>query len=200
MRGLDPGWALPLSRCREKGDSDQHQVHLGEGCPEALQGPGSRGAPPAGTGHGAQHPVPALAESPLACKRPPSPTLQHAASEDNLSSSTGEAPPPAVGHRGEGPGPWLRAQKKGLGKKQEESLEAKRRKRRSRSFEVTGQRAPGFPPHSLLPPIRLVFPDGLPVGPACPTAQAPMAKTDASGITEGPCLEPALLPQRLNGV
>lgn len=77
---------------------------------------------------------------PLACKRPPSPTLQHAASEDNLSSSTGEAPPPAVGHRGEGPGPWLRAQKKGLGKKQEESLEAKRRKRRSRSFEVTGQR------------------------------------------------------------
>lgn len=76
---------------------------------------------------------------PLACKRPPSPTLQHAASEDNLSSSTGEAPSQAVGHRGEDFGPWLRGQKKSLNKKQEESLEAKRRKRRSRSFEVTGR-------------------------------------------------------------
>ncbi|XP_054170974.1 kinesin-like protein KIF19 isoform X5 [Homo sapiens] len=76
---------------------------------------------------------------PLACKRPPSPTLQHAASEDNLSSSTGEAPSRAVGHHGDGPRPWLRGQKKSLGKKREESLEAKRRKRRSRSFEVTGQ-------------------------------------------------------------
>ncbi|XP_025230407.1 kinesin-like protein KIF19, partial [Theropithecus gelada] len=76
---------------------------------------------------------------PLACKRPPSPMLQHAASEDNLSSSTGEAPSRAVGHHGDGPGPWLRGQKKNLGKKGEESLEAKRRKRRSRSFEVAGQ-------------------------------------------------------------
>ncbi|XP_045045999.2 kinesin-like protein KIF19 isoform X3 [Desmodus rotundus] len=75
----------------------------------------------------------------LACKRPPSPTLQHAASEDNLSSSTGEAPSQVVGLRGNGPGPWLCGQKKSLGKKREESLEAKRRKRRSRSFEVTGQ-------------------------------------------------------------
>nr|XP_019595989.1 PREDICTED: kinesin-like protein KIF19 [Rhinolophus sinicus] len=75
----------------------------------------------------------------LACKRPPSPTLQHAASEDNLSSSTGEAPSQGVEHRGNNPGPWLRGQKKSLGKKREESLEAKRRKRRSRSFEVTGQ-------------------------------------------------------------
>ncbi|XP_069916461.1 kinesin-like protein KIF19 isoform X2 [Oryctolagus cuniculus] len=76
---------------------------------------------------------------PLACKRPPSPTLQHAASEDNLSSSTGEAPSRAVGRCGDDPGPWLRGQKKALGKKREQSLEAKRRKRRSRSFEVTGQ-------------------------------------------------------------
>ncbi|XP_060146176.1 kinesin-like protein KIF19 isoform X1 [Globicephala melas] len=75
----------------------------------------------------------------LACKRPPSPMLQHAASEDNLSSSTGEAPSRAVEHRGDGPGPWLRGQKKSLGKKREELLEAKRRKRRSQSFEVTGQ-------------------------------------------------------------
>ncbi|XP_069849308.1 kinesin-like protein KIF19 [Dipodomys merriami] len=75
---------------------------------------------------------------PQACKRPPSPTLQHAASEDNLSSSTGEAPSRARGHRGEDPGPWLRGQKKNPGKKREESLEAKRRKRRSLSFEVTG--------------------------------------------------------------
>ncbi|XP_032175413.1 kinesin-like protein KIF19 [Mustela erminea] len=76
---------------------------------------------------------------PLACKRPPSPTLQHAASEDNLSSSTGEAPSQAAGHSGDGAGPWMRGQKKSPGKKREESLEAKRRKRRSRSFEVTGQ-------------------------------------------------------------
>ncbi|XP_029784470.1 kinesin-like protein KIF19 [Suricata suricatta] len=76
---------------------------------------------------------------PLACKRPPSPTLQHAASEDNLSSSTGEALSQAVGPVGDGPGPWMRGQKKSPGKKREESLEAKKRKRRSRSFEVTGQ-------------------------------------------------------------
>ncbi|KAL4687598.1 hypothetical protein H8959_019726 [Pygathrix nigripes] len=71
--------------------------------------------------------------------RPPSPMLQHAASEDSLSSSMGEAPSRAVGHHGDGPGPWLHGQKKNLGKKKEESLEAKRRKRRSRSFEVAGQ-------------------------------------------------------------
>ncbi|XP_047687548.1 kinesin-like protein KIF19 isoform X2 [Prionailurus viverrinus] len=76
---------------------------------------------------------------PLACKRPPSPTLQHAASEDNLSSSTGEAPSQAVGPVRDGPGPWMRGQKKSPGKRREESLEAKKRKRRSRSFEVTGQ-------------------------------------------------------------
>ncbi|XP_076791629.1 kinesin-like protein KIF19 isoform X3 [Arvicanthis niloticus] len=79
---------------------------------------------------------------PLACKRPPSPTLQHAISEDNLSSSTGEGPARAVGPRGDGTGPWVRGQKKCLSKKREESLEAKRRKRRSRSFEVTGQGSP----------------------------------------------------------
>ncbi|XP_036197984.1 kinesin-like protein KIF19 [Myotis myotis] len=101
---------------------------------------------------------------PLACKRPPSPTLQHAASEDNLSSSTGEAPPPAVGHRGEGPGPWLRGQKKGLGKKQEESLEAKRRKRRSRSFEVTGQRLSRPKTHLLGPrPLESISDHRMPV-------------------------------------
>lgn len=76
---------------------------------------------------------------PLACKRPPSPTLQHAASEDNLSSSTGEAPSQAAGHSGDSAGPWMHGQKKSPGKKREESLEAKRRKQRSRSFEVTGQ-------------------------------------------------------------
>ncbi|XP_070250119.1 kinesin-like protein KIF19 [Myotis yumanensis] len=101
---------------------------------------------------------------PLACKRPPSPTLQHAASEDNLSSSTGEAPPQAVGHRGEGPGPWLRGQKKGLGKKQEESLEAKRRKRRSRSFEVTGQRLSCPKTHLLGPrPLESISDHRMPV-------------------------------------
>ncbi|XP_054989328.1 kinesin-like protein KIF19 isoform X2 [Sorex araneus] len=81
----------------------------------------------------------AQAPGPLACKRPPSPTLQHAASEDNLSSSTSEAPPRASGlGGGDGPGLWLRGQKKSLSKKRESSLEAKR-KRRSQPFEVTGQ-------------------------------------------------------------
>ncbi|CAI9163880.1 unnamed protein product [Rangifer tarandus platyrhynchus] len=75
---------------------------------------------------------------PQACKRPPSPTLQHAASEDSLSSSTGEAPSQAVERHGDGPCPALQAQKKSLSKKREESLEAKR-KRKSQSFEVTGQ-------------------------------------------------------------
>ncbi|XP_036263574.1 kinesin-like protein KIF19 [Pipistrellus kuhlii] len=101
---------------------------------------------------------------PLACKRPPSPTLQHAASEDNLSSSTGEAPPPVVGHRDDGPGPWLRGQKKSLGKKQEESLEAKRRKRRSRSFEVTGQRLSCPKTHLLGPrPLESISDHRMPV-------------------------------------
>ncbi|CAN0142621.1 unnamed protein product [Rangifer tarandus platyrhynchus] len=75
---------------------------------------------------------------PQACKRPPSPTLQHAASEDSLSSSTGEAPSQAVERHGDGPCPALQGQKKSLSKKREESLEAKR-KRKSQSFEVTGQ-------------------------------------------------------------
>ncbi|XP_055993914.1 kinesin-like protein KIF19 [Sorex fumeus] len=79
------------------------------------------------------------APAPLACKRPPSPTLQHAASEDNLSSSTSEAPPRAAGlGGGDGLGLWLRGQKKSLSKKRESSLEAKR-KRRSQPFEVMRQ-------------------------------------------------------------
>ncbi|XP_043859782.1 kinesin-like protein KIF19 isoform X4 [Dromiciops gliroides] len=76
---------------------------------------------------------------PPACKRPSSPMLQHTVSEDNLSSSTGETPSRVARRHGDAPGLWLRGQKKGLGKKREESLEVKKRKRRSRSFEVTGQ-------------------------------------------------------------
>lgn len=53
----------------------------------------------------------------------------------------------------------------------------------------------GTPHPSLLPPTQLVFPDGLPVGPAWLTAQAPMARTGASGIPEGPCLEQPSCPQ-----
>nr|XP_055172255.1 kinesin-like protein KIF19 [Nyctereutes procyonoides] len=101
---------------------------------------------------------------PLACKRPPSPTLQHAASEDNLSSSTGEAPSQAAGHSGDGTGPWMRGQKKSPGKKREESLEAKRRKRRSRSFEVTGQGLSRPKTHLLGPrPMESVLDHRVPV-------------------------------------
>ncbi|XP_013364088.1 PREDICTED: kinesin-like protein KIF19 isoform X2 [Chinchilla lanigera] len=70
---------------------------------------------------------------------PPSLTLHRAASEDNLSSSTSEAPSQAIRQQGDGPGPWLRGQKKSTDKKREESLEAKKRKRRS--LEVAGQGA-----------------------------------------------------------
>ncbi|XP_069400135.1 kinesin-like protein KIF19 isoform X2 [Ovis canadensis] len=95
---------------------------------------------------------------PLACKRPPSPTLQHAASEDSLSSSTGEAPSRAVERHGNGPCPALQGQKKSLSKKQEESLEAKR-KRKSQSFEVTGQGIPTqLPAHLALQPTQLSRP------------------------------------------
>ncbi|XP_068932602.1 kinesin-like protein KIF19 [Petaurus breviceps papuanus] len=76
---------------------------------------------------------------PPACKRPPSPMLQHTVSEDNLSSSTGETPSQVARCHGDAPGLWLCGQKKSLGKKREELLEVKKRKRRSRSFEVTGQ-------------------------------------------------------------
>ncbi|KAM4843104.1 kinesin-like protein KIF19 [Thomomys bottae] len=101
---------------------------------------------------------------PQACKRPPSPTLQHAASEDNLSSSTSEAPSRARGHRGEGSGPWLHGQKKNMGKKREESLEAKRRKRRSLSFEVTGQGLSRSKTHFLGPrPMEGVLDHKMPV-------------------------------------
>ncbi|XP_039202723.1 kinesin-like protein KIF19 isoform X1 [Crotalus tigris] len=79
-------------------------------------------------------------ETPALCQ-PASPSLQHAISEDNLSSSTGDtAPGRHVPRRSLGP--WLQVNKKGSKKleKREESLEAKRRRQRSRSFEVMGQR------------------------------------------------------------
>ncbi|XP_055254902.1 kinesin-like protein KIF19 [Moschus berezovskii] len=95
---------------------------------------------------------------PLACKRPPSPTLQHTASEDSLSSGMGEAPSQAVERHGDGPCPALQGQKKSLSKKREESLEAKR-KRKSQSFEVTGQGSPTqIPAHPALQPALLSRP------------------------------------------
>ncbi|XP_010814935.1 kinesin-like protein KIF19 isoform X4 [Bos taurus] len=95
---------------------------------------------------------------PLACKRPPSPTLQHTASEDSLSSSTGEAPSRAVECHGNGPCPPLQGQEKSPRNKREESLEAKR-KRRSQAFEVTGQGIPTqLPAHLALQPTQLSRP------------------------------------------
>lgn len=62
--------------------------------------------------------------------------------------------------------------------------------------------ARGTPRHLLFPPTQLAFPDGLHAGPACPTAavRARTTKMGASGVTEGHCLEPALLPPTLSGV
>ncbi|XP_074080744.1 kinesin-like protein KIF19 isoform X3 [Macrotis lagotis] len=88
---------------------------------------------------------------PPACKRLPSPMIQHTVSEDNLSSSTGETPSRVARRHGDAPGLWLRGQKKSLGKKREESLEAKKKKRRSRSFEVTGQGLSHPKNHPLCP-------------------------------------------------
>ncbi|XP_078510363.1 kinesin-like protein KIF19 isoform X1 [Lissotriton helveticus] len=90
-------------------------------------------------------------------KRPPSPILQHAASEDNLSTSTGEMiTSQGVNPDTNSPAMWLRAQKKGTKKldKREEMQEAKRRKRRSRSFEVTGQGLPR-PKNNVTRPLHL---------------------------------------------
>ncbi|KAM3859736.1 kinesin-like protein KIF19 [Diretmus argenteus] len=70
--------------------------------------------------------------------RQPSPELRHATSDDNLSSSTGEGP----GLQGT----WTRPRNRQPTTKnqtpRELDFEARRRKRRSRSFEVTGQAVP----------------------------------------------------------
>lgn len=66
--------------------------------------------------------------------RQPSPELLHATSDDNLSSSTGDGPAPN--------GTWTRPRNRQAVKnaaQREQDFEGRRRKRRSRSFEVTGQ-------------------------------------------------------------
>uniref|UniRef100_A0A673MUL4 Kinesin-like protein n=1 Tax=Sinocyclocheilus rhinocerous TaxID=307959 RepID=A0A673MUL4_9TELE len=66
--------------------------------------------------------------------RQPSPELCHATSDDNLSSSTGDGPAPN--------GTWTRPRNRQAVKNptpREQDFEGRRRKRRSRSFEVTGQ-------------------------------------------------------------
>ncbi|XP_056626635.1 kinesin-like protein KIF19 [Triplophysa dalaica] len=66
--------------------------------------------------------------------RQPSPELRHATSDDNLSSSTGDGPAPN--------GTWTRPGNRPAvknGAQREQDFEGRRRKRRSRSFEVTGQ-------------------------------------------------------------
>ncbi|KAL0179119.1 hypothetical protein M9458_024561, partial [Cirrhinus mrigala] len=66
--------------------------------------------------------------------RQPSPELRHATSDDNLSSSTGDGPAPNS--------TWTRPRNRQAIKNpapREQDFEGRRRKRRSRSFEVTGQ-------------------------------------------------------------
>ncbi|XP_032900452.1 kinesin-like protein KIF19 isoform X1 [Amblyraja radiata] len=72
--------------------------------------------------------------------------MKHAASEDNLSSSTGETANHLQHHRGHSPKDWPQSYKKENKKtsKREEIVEAKRKKRRSRSFEVNGQGLPNL--------------------------------------------------------
>ncbi|KAM6896971.1 LOW QUALITY PROTEIN: kinesin-like protein KIF19 [Xenentodon cancila] len=75
---------------------------------------------------------------PLRCGRQPSPELRHATSDDNLSSSTGEGPGLQA--------TWTRPRNRQVVAKnqtpREMDFEARRKKRRSRSFEVTGQALP----------------------------------------------------------
>ncbi|KAM4715910.1 kinesin-like protein KIF19 [Anableps anableps] len=75
---------------------------------------------------------------PLRRGRQPSPELRHATSDDNLSSSTGEGPGLHV--------TWTRPRNRHAANKnqtpREVDFEARRKKRRSRSFEVTGQALP----------------------------------------------------------
>ncbi|KAM5134858.1 kinesin-like protein KIF19 [Mantella aurantiaca] len=85
-------------------------------------------------------------DNPFRDQQMPGSPLHHAASEDNLSTSTGEIIAALAGgaggkHGRDSPQVWQRVPKKGVQKleKREESLEVKRRKKRSRSFEVTGQ-------------------------------------------------------------
>ncbi|KAM8888008.1 kinesin-like protein KIF19 [Synchiropus picturatus] len=68
--------------------------------------------------------------------RPQVPELRHATSDDNLSSSTGEGPNPQS--------TWTRPHHRHVTNKlpHEGDFEARRKKRRSRSFEVTGQALP----------------------------------------------------------
>lgn len=72
---------------------------------------------------------------PMRRGRQPSPELRHATSDDNLSSSTGEGPGLHV--------TWTRPRNRQAAAKnqtpREVDFEARRKKRRSRSFEVTGQ-------------------------------------------------------------
>nr|XP_046232174.1 kinesin-like protein KIF19 isoform X2 [Scatophagus argus] len=75
---------------------------------------------------------------PMRRGRQPSPELRHATSDDNLSSSTGEGPGLQV--------TWTRTNQRQVATKnqtpREVDFEARRKKRRSRSFEVTGQALP----------------------------------------------------------
>uniref|UniRef100_A0A8C2Z1F5 Kinesin-like protein n=1 Tax=Cyclopterus lumpus TaxID=8103 RepID=A0A8C2Z1F5_CYCLU len=72
---------------------------------------------------------------PMRRGRQPSPELRHATSDDNLSSSTGEGPGLQV--------TWTRPRNRQVAAKNQTprdvDFEARRKKRRSRSFEVTGQ-------------------------------------------------------------
>ncbi|XP_008312558.1 kinesin-like protein KIF19 [Cynoglossus semilaevis] len=75
---------------------------------------------------------------PMRQDRQPSPELRHATSDDNLSSSTGDGPGPQV--------TWTRPRNRQVTNKnqtpREVDFEARRKKRRSRSFEVTGHALP----------------------------------------------------------
>uniref|UniRef100_A0A6Q2X8X0 Kinesin-like protein n=1 Tax=Esox lucius TaxID=8010 RepID=A0A6Q2X8X0_ESOLU len=119
----------------------------------------------------------------LRCRQP-SPELRHATSDENLSSSTGEGP----GSQGIWTRPRNRqpAPKNPNATSREQDFEARRRKRRSRSFEVTGQAVSSTPRLRPLdstsdPHLHI---NGLP--------QAPLQRPQHRGV---PPLTKARLPQ-----
>uniref|UniRef100_A0A8C7Z8E1 Kinesin-like protein n=1 Tax=Oryzias sinensis TaxID=183150 RepID=A0A8C7Z8E1_9TELE len=113
--------------------------------------------------------------------RQPSPELRHATSDDNLSSSTGEGPGLQA--------TWTRPRNRQVPTKtqtpRDVDFEARRKKRRSRSFEVTGQAVSRFRPLDSTsdPHLHINGPHAPPLPPPR-TAAPPPPKVRPPHITQ----------------
>uniref|UniRef100_A0A3P9LP68 Kinesin-like protein n=1 Tax=Oryzias latipes TaxID=8090 RepID=A0A3P9LP68_ORYLA len=113
--------------------------------------------------------------------RQPSPELRHATSDDNLSSSTGEGPGLQA--------TWTRPRNRQVPTKtqtpRDVDFEARRKKRRSRSFEVTGQAVSRFRPLDSTsdPHLHINGPHAPMLRPHC-RAAPPLTKVRPPHITQ----------------